>query len=209
MFFAANGVVGRLGPMRVIGGDDRLRTDTTKTDTVVGIILALEQSATWLAEGVMIVATGGVWSDDDDPPRRLLRALQSNGPEQPVYMVDIAHLLANVHHGTVTADVVDATGRWLPAVCARPVSSPIDTTSLLPPRSRYVILFRDGVGPWPTHDSFNELISLNRTFWDTDVYYVIVVRQFDPAIRNIVYTAWRNLSIYKYALVATCLSCSV
>lgn len=188
----------------IIGGGPQ-RTDTTATDTVADIISALERSSPSLSEGVMVVATGDVWSGDygdDTPPRRLLRALQPSGRGQPVYTVDADRLLADGHHGAATEDAVDAKGHVLPAVCVRPAEPTHHGTaaSLLPPRSRYVVLFRDGPVPRPTSDPFVKLASLNRTFWDTDVYYVIVVQQFDPAARQTVYAAWRDLSIYKYAI---------
>lgn len=208
---AANGVGGRLGPTGVTsGGDAGSLADTAKTDTVAGIITALERSASSLSEGVMVVATGDVWSGEDDAPSRLLRTLQPSGHEQPVYTVDVDHLLADGRHGTAPADTVDAVGRPLPAVCARPADPTHQgTATLLPPQSRYVVLFRDGPGPRSTPDPFGQLASLNRTFWDTDVYYVIVTRQFDPVARQTVYAAWRDLSIYKYAIVAVRLFCSI
>lgn len=200
-------VVGRLEPIRYGGRNSTVLYNITTT-TVGGIISSFENSSSSLGKGVMVVAIersrgggggpngsdgdGGNGSvvDDDDVPYGFLRNLQARY-EQPVYAADLHRLLSDGR----SRDTDGGDGA-LPQPCRRPVDRGLG--SLLPLRSRYVVLFRGIVPPNWDPDPFVELAQLNYTFWDVDVYYLIVaVNGFDPAVRRMVYGVWRDLSIYK------------
>jgi len=209
-------IVGRLEPIRYSGGGNSGVLFTTTT--VGGIISSIEESSSSLGKGVMVVAahwsgdgrsngsdrggnesghggygSGGGGIDDDDIPYGFLQALQVRH-EQPVYTTDLDRLLSDGRlRGTDDGDVA------LPEPCLRPVDRGIG--SLLPLRSRYVVLFRGIAPPAQDPDPFVELAHLNYTFWDVDVFYlIVVVNGFDPAVRRMVHGIWRDLSIYKYAI---------
>lgn len=192
-------VVGRLEPIRYDGSNSTVLYNITMT-TVGGIISSFENSSSSLGKGVMVVAIhwsrgsdGGNGSvvDEDDVPYGFLRNLQARY-KQPVYAVDLHRLLADGH----SRDTDGGDGA-LPQPCRRPVDHGLG--SLLPLRSRYVVLFRGIEPPDWDPDPFVELAQLNYTFWDVDVYYLIVaVNGFDPAVRRMVYGIWRDLSIYKW-----------
>lgn len=200
-------VVGRLEPIRYGGRNSTVLYNITST-TVGGIISSFENSSSSLGKGVIVVAihwsrgvgdgpngsdgNGGNGSvvDDDDVPYGFLKNLQERYM-QPVYTADLQRLLSDGHSRDT-----DGEDGVLPQPCRRPVEHGLG--SLLPLRSRYVVLFRGIVPPDWDPDPFVELAQLNYTFWDVDVYYLIVaVNGFDPAVRRMVYGVWRDLSIYK------------
>lgn len=207
--------LGRLWPVR----HDDVGSGNTTAETVCGIISALERKSSSLSKGVMVVATD--WSAD--VPRRVVRSLQTDH-RQPVYTADVGHLVTIGRRlecndkgcrgggggaGGFGDDVVDNDGtdndhnvanaaeQAQPAACRQYVAADVDSghALLLPPRSRYVVLYW---GSSPPPDQFVTLADLDYTFWKGNVYYLIVVHEFDPAVRRIVYGAWRNLTIYKY-----------
>lgn len=184
--------VGRLEPIRSSG----MQLNTTTTTTVGGIISSFENGSSSLGKGVMVVAihwsgSGGGDGVGDEVPFGFLRTLQARY-KQPVYAVDLDRLLSDGRPR-------DTEGRdgALPEPCRRPVDRGL--SSMLPLRPRYVVLFRGIAPPAWDPDPFVELAQLNYTFWDVDVYYLIVVDNgFDPAVRQMVYGLWRDLSIYKW-----------
>lgn len=191
-------VIGRLEPIRYGGGNGNVLYTTV---TVGGIISSLEKSSSSLGRGVMVVAihwsAGGGDGDggsvaDEEVPYGFLRTLQTRH-EQPVYAADLDRLLTD---GRVQG--TDGEDGALPEPCRRPDDR--GHGSLIPLRSRYVVLFRGVAPPARNPDPFVELAHLNYTFWDVNVYYLIVVKDFDPAVRRMVYGVWRDLSIYKYAI---------
>jgi len=198
-------IIGRLESMRYSGvsGDDQISDElyTTTTTTVGGIISSLENSSSSLGRGVMVVAVhwsasgGGLDGSggsgvDVEVPYGFLRTLQARY-EQPVYAVDLVRLLSDGRPRDT-----DGGDGALPEPCRRPVDRGL--ASLIPLRSRYVVLFRGIAPPAWEPDPFVELAHLNYTFWDVDVYYlIVVVHGFDPAVRRMVYGVWRDLSIYK------------
>ncbi|CAI6368971.1 unnamed protein product [Macrosiphum euphorbiae] len=190
-------IVGRLEPIRS-SNLSGMQLYTTTTTTVGGIISSIENGSSSLGRGVMVVAIH--WSGrggrpggsgvDDEVPYGFLRTLQARY-EQPVYAVDLDRLLSDGRPRDT-----DGEDGALPEPCRRPVDRGLG--SLLPLRSRYVVLFRSIAPPAWDPDPFVELAQLNYTFWDVDVYYLIVVDNgFDPAVRQMVYGLWRDLSIYK------------
>jgi len=190
--------VGRLEPIR--SNLSGMQLYTTTTTTVGGIISSIENGSSSLGRGVMVVAIhwsgsggrpGGSGSGvDDEVPYGFLRTLQARY-KQPVYAVDLDRLLSDGRQRDT-----DGEASSLPEPCRRPVDRGLG--SLLPLRSRYVVLFRGIAPPAQDPDLFVELAQLNYTFWDVDVYYLIVVDNgFDPAVRQMVYGLWRDLYIYK------------
>jgi len=197
-------VVGRLEPIRYSRNGSVLYDMTTTT--VGDIISSFENSSSSLGKGVMVVAirwsrsgggdgiSGGPNGSgdgvDEDVPYGFLRNLQSRY-KQPVYAADLDRLLSDGR-----SRFTDREDDALPEPCRRPVNPGLG--SLLPLKSRYVVLFRGIVPSDRDPDPFVELVQLNYTFWDVDVYYLIVaVNGFDPAVRRMVYDVWRDLSIYK------------
>lgn len=211
--------LGRLEPIRAPGGDHAADDDDgeetighrSATTAVVGdVISSLEQSSSSLNKGVLVAASD--WTSD--VPRGFLRALQSRHG-QPVYAVAVARLLADGHRGDDDADEpqhqqqhpqtqqqdepdddrhnhFDQTAGWLPAACKRPESSGGRATvaSTLPLRAGYAVVFAD-LGPLVA------LAAIDRGFWDADVYYLLVVREFGLAVRQTVHGLWRDRSVYK------------
>ncbi|CAH1716257.1 unnamed protein product [Aphis gossypii] len=203
-------VVGRLETIRYDGRNSTVLYNITTT--VGGIISSFENSSSSLGKGVMVVAIhwsrgvgdgpngsdgdGGNGSvvNGDDVPYGFLRNLQTRY-KQPVYAVDLHRLLSDGRSRDT-----DSRDGSLPQPCRRPVDHGLG--SLLPLRSRYVVLYRGIVPPDWDPDPFVELAQLNYTFWDVDVYYLIVaVNGFDYAVRRMVYGVWRDLSIYKIIVV--------
>lgn len=201
-------VVGRLEPI-LYGSRNNTVLYNITTTTVGSIILSFENSSTSLGKGVMVVAIhwsrgggsggpngndggggNGSFVDIDDVPYGFLRNLQARY-KQPVYAADLHRLLSDGR----LRDTDDGNGA-LPQPCRPPVDHGLG--SLLPLRSRYVVLFRGIVPPDWDPDPFVELAQLNYTFWNVDVYYLIVaINGFDPAVRRMVYGVWRDLSIHK------------
>lgn len=177
--------------------------EMTTVATVVDIISLLERSSSSLSKGVMVVAAN--WTDADGRfPYMFLRTLQARH-EQPVYTADVKHLLENGHRkisGDYRPDeitVVAEDGSPVMPPCRRPAIADHWHSFMLPPRSRYVVLFHGSSARSATvKDPFAELAKLNYTFWNADVYYLIVVPEFDLIIRQIIYGAWKSLFIYKY-----------
>lgn len=207
--------LGRLVPVHTgadCGGDDAndchpelstwsaMNDTLTAVATLVTIISLLEQSRSSLSKGVMVIATDWLGANGRYP-YAFLRTLQARH-EQPVYTADIQHLLADGHRGNNVSDDGHSADNGLPIAppCRRPASADRRHSFLLPPRSRYVILFR-GSGAVAAQDQFAELSNMNYTFWDVDVYYLIVVPEFDSDLRRMIYGVWNNLSIFKYAAV--------
>lgn len=161
----------------------------TAAAVVCDTITVLEKKSSSLSKGVMVVATD--WSADGDVPPGLLWTLQARHV-QPVYTADVDHLLADGRDAGTDGHGEDA----LPALCRHPATAAErGRAPLLPLSARYVVLFR-GRGP---SDSFDALAGLNYTFWNVNIYYLIVVPDFDLTVRQMVYGLWHNLSIYKYA----------
>lgn len=169
------------------GGDDGIEqsiVNGTTAAVAADIIARLEEVFVSLGKGIMVVAP-----DLADVPVGFVEALQT-GYRQPVYTATIAHLLAS-DPKTVAEQKDEAAGHEnaLPAPCRRPASHA--RPSLLPPPSRYVVLFK---GP---DDRLDDLADMSYAFWNVDVFYLIVCRVFDSAVRRAVYGLWRDLSIYK------------
>lgn len=180
----------------------RLANDTTAS-VVCDIIAVLERSTSSLSKGVMVVTED--WSRaPDDVPRLFLRTLHGR-LEQPVYTADVRHLLTagrppnDTDGDPENGQAAAAAGHPVPAPCRRPTAfaDRDGRALLLPLRSRYVVLFW---GPGPPPGPLDALSALSYTFWDVNVYYVIVVPAFGRHVRRTVYNVWRKMSIYKYAL---------
>lgn len=173
---------------------------------VCDIIAFLEQSASSLSKGVMVVATD--WSGAaDDMPKVFLRTLHGR-LEQPVYAADVDHLLADGRPPNETdprhghdGENVGTAGRRPPPTPCRPPATFADRDGggiralLLPLRSQYVVLFWSDDDPPP--GPVDALSRLSYAFWDVNVYYLIAVPVFDRDVQRTVYSVWRNMSIYK------------
>lgn len=172
--------------------------------TAMDIISLLELSSSSLSDGVMVVAAN--WSAAHGRfPYAFLRELHQARHNQPVYTADVEHLLADGrransgHGGPDAATVVADDGSPVAPPCRRPAAVDYPHSFLLPPRCRYAVLFRGSdTGASAAKDPFAELAALNYTFFDANVYYLIVVSEFDAALRQTILDAWTNLSIYKY-----------
>lgn len=180
----------------------------TTVATVMDIISLLELSSSSLNKGVMVVAAN--WSDAHGQfPYAFLRTLHQARHKQPVYTADVKHLLADGRRansgdggpgGAATAVADD--GSPVAPPCRRPAAADYPHSFLLPPRCRYAVLFSGsdaaGAAAGAARDPFAELAALKYTFFDANVYYLIVVPEFDAVLRQTILDAWTNLSIYKY-----------
>lgn len=195
---------GRLEPMRRSSASEpQWLRSANETTMVCDIIAVLERSASSLSKGVMVVTED--WSRaPDDVPRLFLHTLHDR-LEQPVYTADVRHLLTDGRPpDDMDGDPENAPAsaeRPLPAPCRRPTAfaDRDGRALLLPLRSRYVVLFW---GPGPPPGPLDALFDLGYTFWDVNVYYLIVVPVFGRDVRRTVYGVWQNMSIYKYASFA-------
>lgn len=154
----------------------------TMSAVVADIISRLEAVSPSLGKGVMVVASNGRDVPDGFPETVQTRC------RQPVYMTATSYLSAAAPPGTTT-ERRDENGDALAPLCVPPASR--QRHVLLPPPSRYVVLFR-GLG-----DQFVRLVELNYTFWDVNVYYVIVSHDFDSTVQRFVRDLWRKFFMYK------------
>lgn len=220
VFLTASTCLGRLEPIRRPDGDD----DETTASVVGDVISSLDQSSSVLNKGVLVTAAD--WTSDvprgflralqtrhGQPVyavgvARLLadgrryNDTDDDGPPQQQQPQQQQQQQAERDDDDDRHNHFDQTADWLPAACKPPAGpgGPAALASALPLRAGYAVLF-PGPGPpadgprvdWP----LAQLAALDRGFWNADVYYVLVVREFGLAVRQTVHGLWRDRSVYK------------